>query len=155
MKDQPAPDFNLIDQHDQPRSLQDFRGRWLVVYFYPKDGTPICTAEACSFRDEYSAIAQFGNAEIIGISQDSPESHRAFAEAHELPFILLSDEDLAATKAYGCYQPEDTPNRDYLGIWRSTFLIAPDGRIAKEYRGVVPEGHAQQIISDLQALQTA
>lgn len=153
MDGQPAPTFSLPDQNGETHSLEDYAGRWLVLYFYPKDGTPLCTAEACYFRDEQSSIASFDDAAVVGISMDTPTSHKLFAEEHQLNFPLLSDPDHVVTEAYGCWQPEDTPDREYLGIVRSTFLISPEGVIAKSYRQVTPEGHAEQIIHDLQALQ--
>ncbi len=153
MLNQPAPEFSLIDQSGVNRSLSDYRGHWVVLYFYPKDGSQLCTTEACNFRDEQAVIGQFGNAEILGISMDSPESHQQFAKDNSLDFGLLSDPEHRVIAAYGCWQPENTPNREYLGVLRSTFLISPEGRIAKEYRHVMPDDHAIEIISDLQHLQ--
>jgi peroxiredoxin len=97
-----APDFTLLDQNSENHSLQDYRGKWVVLYFYPKDETPGCTVEACGFRDTREAIAEFGNAVVLGVSKDSPESHRKFAEKHGLNFTLLSDPDLVL----GLYRDE-------------------------------------------------
>src|SRR5688572_5272831 len=98
---QPAPDFSLPDQHGKTRSLSDYAGKWVVLYFYPKDDTPGCTTEACSFRDEREAIAELGNAEVIGISKDSVKSHAKFAKKYKLNFTLLRDESTKTNQAYG------------------------------------------------------
>jgi peroxiredoxin Q/BCP len=149
----PAPDFSLPDQHDTIRQLSDYAGKWLVIYFYPKDDTPGCTAEACQFRDEREAIAQFGQAEIIGVSKDTVGSHRRFAEKHSLNFSLLSDRDHVMTEAYGAWGPKKFMGRDFFGTKRNTVLVTPDGRIAKVYEGVDPRHHAAEIIADLKVLQ--
>lgn len=148
-----APDFRLQDQSGAFVALDDFAGTWLILYFYPKDGTPLCTQEACNFRDDYSELAGQTDLAIAGISQDDIASHQAFAEAHDIPFSLLSDTDLAVTKAYECYQPQNAPDREYLGIIRSTFLIDPNGKIAKIYRFVEPNGHSKQLLEDLNSLR--
>lgn len=149
----PAPAFAAVDQNGNQQALTDYKGAWLILYFYPKDGTPICTEEACYFRDDYKQLSGQTDVSIVGVSQDDTESHKQFATAHQLPFALLSDPDLTITKAYGCYQPEDTPEREYLGIIRSTFLIDPEGIVRKEYRFVIPAEQTPQIVQDLQALQ--
>lgn len=153
MKD--APNFNLPDQDGKTTSLSDFKGRWLVLYFYPKDDTPGCTKEACSFRDEREAIAEYGNAEVVGISKDSVASHRKFADKHKLNFKLLSDTDHKVIESYGAWGPKKFMGREYIGISRNTYLINPEGKIAKEYIGVNPVKHAAQIISDLRQLQNS
>jgi peroxiredoxin Q/BCP len=150
-----APDFSLLDQDGNTKTLSDFAGHWLVLYFYPKDDTPGCTTEACNFRDERDAIAEFGNAKVIGISKDSVASHKKFADKHGLNFTLLSDPDHIATEAYGSWQPKKFMGREYMGTNRDTFLISPQGMIAKEYRGVNPKSHAADIIADLKASQSA
>ena len=149
----PAPSFSLPDQNGQTRSLADYAGKWLVLYFYPKDNTPGCTTEACSFRDERDAIAEFGQAEVIGISKDSVKSHKKFADQHHLNFTLLSDPDHQTIEAYKSWKPMKFMGREYLGTERNTFIISPDGKLAKEYRGVDPKTHAAQIIADLKELQ--
>lgn len=149
----PAPDFSLPDQNGQARTLADYAGQWLVLYFYPKDDTPGCTAEACSFRDEREAIAEFGNATVVGISKDSVSSHKKFVDKHHLNFTLLSDPGHKVIEAYGSWKPRKFMGREYLGTERNTFIISPDGKIAKEYLGVDPKTHAAQIISDLKELQ--
>lgn len=147
-----APNFSLQDQDDQTHSLQDYRGQWVVIYFYPKDDTPGCTTEACSFRDEYDYIKEHG-AVVFGISKDSVASHKKFATKYNLHFPLLSDESLDTIKAYGAYGERSMYGKKYMGIIRSTFLINPDGEIVKEYPKVTPKDHAVQIVKDLVALQ--
>jgi len=150
-----APDFALPDQEGTIKTLADYSGKWLVLYFYPKDDTPGCTTEACSFRDERDAIAEFGNAEVVGVSKDSVKSHKAFTQKFNLNFTLLSDTEHKAIEAYDSWKPKKFMGREYLGIERNTFIISPEGKIAKEYRGVDPKTHAAQIIDDLKHLQTA
>lgn len=148
-----APNFALLDQNETPHRLSDYRGRWVVLYFYPKDDTPGCTKEACNFRDAREVIAEFGNAVVLGVSKDSPESHRKFIKKHELNFILLSDPDHAVAEAYDSWDPKFFFGKTLLGTKRNTFLIDPVGNIAKEYRGVDPSAHAAEIIADLRQLQ--
>lgn len=150
-----APDFALPDQNGDVKALGDYAGRWLVLYFYPKDNTPGCTTEACSFRDERDAIAEFGNAEVVGISKDSVHSHKKFADEHHLNFTLLSDTEHKTIEAYDSWKPKRFMGSEYMGTERNTFIISPDGRIAKEYHGIDPKSHAAQIIADLKALQRA
>lgn len=150
-----APDFSLADQTGATRTLGDYAGRWLVLYFYPKDATPGCTAEACNFRDERGAIAEFGKATVVGISKDSVRSHQKFIDKYALNFTLLSDPDHVAAEAYGSWTLKKFMGREYMGVSRDTFIISPDGAIAREYRGVNPKQHAAQIIADLQQLQAA
>jgi peroxiredoxin Q/BCP len=143
-----APDFSLPDQQGRLRRLGDYRGRWLVLYFYPKDDTPGCTREACRFRDDYPALRRLG-AEILGVSVDSPESHMSFSNQYRLPFPLLAD-------AKGMVA------RQYAALWsfgpirfarRRTFLIDPQGRIARVFRKVNPDLHSREVIAALTALQ--
>jgi peroxiredoxin Q/BCP len=143
-----APDFSLPDQNGEPRVLADYRQRWVVLYFYPKDNTPGCTKEACQFRDDFLAIRSLG-AEILGVSVDSQESHAKFAGKYNLPFPLLSDADGHVAKQYGA-------------LWslafirfarRHTVIVDPHGKIAKIYREVEPETHSREVIGDLKALQ--
>lgn len=148
-----APHFALKDQHGDAKTLADYAGKWLVLYFYPRDDTPGCTAEACNFRDEREAIATFGKAEIIGISKDSVEKHRKFAEKHNLNFTLLSDPDHTTIEAYDSWKQKKFMGKTYMGIERNTFIIDPAGKIVNEYRGVNPRKHAAEIIKDLQTLQ--
>lgn len=148
-----APDFHLLDQNGHEHSLADYTGKWLVLYFYPKDDTPGCTSEACSFRDEREVIAELGNAGVIGISKDSVASHKKFADKYHLDFTLLSDPEHATIEAYDSWKPLKFMGREYMGTQRNTFIISPDGMIVKEYIGVNPKEHAVQIIADLKALQ--
>lgn len=148
-----APDFTLPDQNGDLHSLKDYAGRWLVVYFYPKDDTPGCTKEACNFRDARDAIAQFGNAHVIGISKDSVASHKKFADKHSLNFTLLSDPEHQIIEAFGAWQKKKFLGREYMGIMRNTYLVNPKGMIVKTYDSVTPATHAGEIIKDLQHLQ--
>lgn len=148
-----APDFKLADQNNQIKSLNDYRGKWLVLYFYPKDNTPGCTTEACSFRDTREVIAEQGNAEIVGISKDSVKSHQKFIKDHSLNFTLLSDPEHATIEAYDSWGPKKFMGREYFGTLRNTFLIDPESNIVKKYTGVNPKNHASQIIKDLNDLQ--
>ncbi len=141
-----ASNFSLPDQNGIMHSLQDYAGKWLVLYFYPKDETYGCTKEACNFRDARGVIAELGHAEIVGVSKDSVESHRAFAENHKLNFTLLSDPDHQVIEAYGAWG-------SLLKTHRNTYIIDPQGMIAKEYKGVDPATHAAEIIADLKQLQ--
>lgn len=152
---QKAPDFNLPDQNGKTHSLNDYRGKWLVLYFYPKDDTTGCTTEACNFRDERSAIAEFGNAEVVGVSKDSVASHKKFADKYNLDFTLLSDPEHKTIEAYGSWGPRKFMGREFLGTHRNTFIIDTNGNIAKRYEGVDPKTHASQIIKDLKTLQAA
>lgn len=146
-----APNFSLLDQNNETHSLGDYSGKWLVLYFYPKDDTPGCTTEACSFRDGYDEIAKL--AEVVGISKDSVNSHKKFAEKYHLNFTILADPDHKIIEAYGSWQPKKFMGRDYIGTSRDTFIISPESQIVKEYRGVTPKDHANQIIAALQTLQ--
>jgi peroxiredoxin Q/BCP len=149
-----ASDFSLQDQAGTVRSLKDYRGRWVVVYFYPNDNSLNCTREACNFRDEYRIIAQFGGAEVIGINKGSVESHKKFADRHHLNFPILSDPDHVVTSAYGAWRSGPAKFYDRaFGTRRNTYLINPKGEIVKEYRNVDPNDHAQEVINDLQELQ--
>ena len=148
-----APDFNLPDQDGKMHSLKNYSGKWLVLYFYPKDSTPGCTTEACNFRDERDAIAEYGNAVVIGISKDTVASHKKFVEKNKLNFTLLSDETHEVIEAYGAWGSKKFMGRVFIGVHRNTYIIDPDGNIAKEYIGVNPKNHATEIINDLKALQ--
>lgn len=150
-----APDFSLIDQDGIVHSLKNYAGKWLVLYFYPKDNTSGCTTEACNFRDEREAIADLGNAEVVGISKDSVASHKKFADKHGLTFTLLSDPDHTTIEAYGAWGPRKFMGREYFGTHRQTYIIDPNGDIVKQYDKVDPKKHAAEIIQDLKSLQAA
>ena len=143
----PAPEFELSDQNGQLHSLEDYRDQWVVLYFYPKDETPGCTTEACEFRDNIFAYKDL-NAQILGVSLDDAESHKAFAENHGLPFPLLADVDGEASTAYGV----KTRMFGMTVAKRQTFIIGPDGKIAKHYEKVAPAEHAKQVLADLTTL---
>lgn len=148
-----APDFSLQDQSDTTRTLADYAGKWVVLYFYPRDDTPGCTTEACNFRDERESIAAIGNCEVIGISKDSVKSHKKFVDKYGLNFTLLSDESTETIQAYGAWQEKSMYGKKYMGIQRMTVIIDPTGNIVKEYPKVDPKQHAADIITELQALQ--
>lgn len=150
-----APDFSLQDQNGTTRTLANFVGKWVVLYFYPKDDTPGCTAEACSFRDERESIASLGNCEVIGISKDSVKSHKKFVEKYGLNFTLLSDESAETIQAYGAWQEKSMFGKKYMGIQRMTVIVNPSGFIVKEYPKVDPKKHAVEIINDLRKLQSS
>lgn len=149
---QKAPDFALPDQDGVIRRLADYRGSWLVLYFYPKDDTPGCTAEACEFRDAREVLTGYG-AVVVGVSKDSVRSHKRFEEKHALTFTLLSDPKHEVIEAYGAWGPKKFMGREFLGTKRMTFLISPDGAIAREYPDVTPKEHVAQILRDLTELQ--
>ncbi len=148
-----APEFELLDQDGKMVKLSDYKGKWVVLYFYPKDDTPGCTTEACNFRDERESIAELGNAEVIGISKDSVKSHKKFSEKHNLNFTLLSDESMDTLKSYEAWGERSMYGKIYMGIIRSTYIIDPEGNIAKHYPKVNPKKHAVEIINDLKDLQ--
>lgn len=143
----PAPDFRLKDAKGKEYVLNQFRGKALVLYFYPKDNTPGCTKEACSFRDDYDVYREHGIA-IVGISPDSPQSHQRFAEKHKLPFILLSDPEKEVLKAYDAWGEKSMYGKKYIGVIRKTFLIDKDGKIIKIYPKVQLNGHSKEILRD-------
>ncbi len=147
-----APLFALPDQDGVEHSLVTHLGEWVILYFYPKDDTPGCTKEACSFRDGYAALKKEGIT-VFGISADSVRSHRKFAEKFSLPFPLLSDEEKKVVERYGVFGKKKFMGREYLGIFRTTFLINPNGVVAKVYEDVKPDDHAMTILHDLQSLR--
>ena len=144
-----APAFTLPDQDGKRVSLSDYRGKWVVLYFYPKDGTPGCTTEACEFRDNIFAFREAG-AVILGISVDDVDSHKEFATEHRLPFTLLADKQKQVARDYGVLHR-------MLGVMelarRETFIVDPLGRIAKHYREVDPGSHSKQVLADIKTLQ--
>lgn len=144
-----APDFSLKDSEGRLHSLSTYKGKWLVLYFYPKDDTPGCTIEACSLRDARDDIAALGAA-IVGVSQDDAESHEKFKASHTLNFSLLSDPDKKAIEAYGAWGKKMFGQE---GILRRTFIINPEGQVVKAYGRVTPLGHGEQIIAELKRLQ--
>ncbi len=143
-----APDFSLKDQHDNLISLSDFLGKKVIVYFYPKDNTPGCTRQACAFAASYNAFKE-KNIEVIGISRDSVSSHTRFADKFGLPFILLSDPELSAIKAYGVWQEKKNYGKVSMGVVRTTFIIDENGYIEKIMPKVKPDTNASEILSQI------
>jgi len=142
----PAPAFEAPDQNGKIRSLHEFNGQRLVLYFYPKDDTPGCTAEACSLRDHYQSLLQAGY-QILGISSDSPASHQKFITKFQLPFDLISDQDKTVHEAFGTWIQKSMYGRSYMGTERVTFVIGPDGIIQEVIAKVDTKNHAAQILT--------
>jgi peroxiredoxin Q/BCP len=140
-----APLFNGVNENNEPVSLTDFKGKKLVLYFYPKDDTPGCTAEACSLRDNYNKMLSEGY-EILGVSPDSPKKHTAFIKKYDLPFHLLSDEQKETVKAYGVWGPKKFMGRAYEGVFRTSFIINSEGIIEEVITKVDTKDHANQIL---------
>jgi peroxiredoxin Q/BCP len=149
-----APEIALPDETGTIHRLSDQRGRWTILYFYPEDDTPGCTTEACEFRDRNETIRERG-ADVWGVSPQGAASKRAFREKFDLPFTLLADEGHPAAEAYGAWGEKQNYGRTYMGIIRSTFLIGPDGRIARVWPKVKAAGHAEAVLAALDELQAA
>lgn len=149
----PAPGIALPDATGTMHDLDKQRGRWTVLYFYPTDDTPGCTVEACEFRDANETINERG-ADVWGVSPQGAASKRAFSEKFGLPFTLLADEDHAVAEAYGTWVEKQNYGKTYWGNARRTFLIDPEGRIARVWEKVKPEGHAAEVLAALDELQT-
>ncbi len=147
-----APDFTMSDQEGETHSLTEAKGKWVLLYFYPKDDTPGCTTEACTIRDSWSAFKKTGTI-VWGVSTDSTKSHAKFATKYKLPFTLLADPDKEVVGRYGVWGEKKFMGRTYQGTRRTSFLIDPDGRIAKIYENVKPAEHAAEVLSDLKALK--
>ena len=145
-----APNFSLTDQDGYHKSLNDFVGKWVILYFYPKDDTPGCTVEACSLRDANDELIAAG-AQVVGISKDDTDSHQKFKAKHNLNFTLLSDPSGTTIRAYGSWGKKMFGKE---GILRKTFIINPEGEIVKTYGRVTPLGHGEQVLKDLINLQT-
>lgn len=143
-----APEFELADETGVVRSLKEFRGKPLVLYFYPKDDTPGCTKEACSFRDGYGEYARAG-AVILGVSPDTSKSHAKFKGKYSLPFTLLADVDHKVCELYGVWGRKKYMGREYDGVFRTTFLIDPDGVVRRVFKNVKPDGHATEVLAAL------
>ncbi|MDY0126270.1 MAG: thioredoxin-dependent thiol peroxidase [Anaerolineaceae bacterium] len=143
-----APDFALQDQEEVLHNLSDYRGKKVVLYFYPKDDTPGCTKEACSFRDSFGDFRKNGLV-VLGVSKDSISSHAKFQEKYSLPFPLLSDTDTTVIKAYEAWGPKKYMGREYEGVLRITYIIDEEGKILKAYEKVKPQDHAQEILEDI------
>ena len=150
----PAPELALPDETGTVHRLSDQRGRWTVLYFYPKDDTPGCTVEACEFRDANDTIRERG-ADVWGISPQGAPSKKAFREKFQLPFTLLADEAHEASETYGTWVEKENYGKKYMGVARTTFLIDPEGRVARIWQKVKPEGHAADVLARLDELQAA
>ncbi len=146
-----APAFTLVDQDNNKRKLSDFAGKWVVLYFYPKDDTPGCTTEACEFTDGIKAFEKL-NATVIGVSPDSVASHQKFIAKHKLSVILLSDADRKVMDKYGAYGTKKMYGKETIGVIRSTFVIDPKGRIAHSWTNVRAAGHAEKVREKLSEL---
>jgi peroxiredoxin Q/BCP len=143
-----APNFTLPDQEGKDHSLSDYLGKWILLYFYPKDDTPGCTIEACTIRDQFKDFKKIG-AIVLGVSTDSVASHKKFANAYELPFTLLADVTKEVVGQYGVFGEKKFAGKTYMGTRRTSFLIDPKGNIVKIYEKVKPEVHSAEVIADL------
>lgn len=143
-----APDFTLEDQDGKKQSLSDYKGGWVLLYFYPKDDTPGCTKEACTIAEGFPKFKKL-QATVLGVSKDAVASHKKFAEKYGLPFTLLSDIDGKVCEAYGVWGEKKFMGRTYMGIKRESFLVNPEGKIAKHYSAVKPALHADEVLADL------
>ncbi len=148
-----APDFILPDQNGDQVRLSDFKGKWVILYFYPKDMTPGCTTEACNFQ---TALPQINNndAVVMGVSKDSVERHKKFAEKQSLSFKLLSDSESDVCEKYGVWRKKKLYGKEFMGIVRSTFIINPQGEIAKVYPKVKVKEHYREVLEDLKKLKS-
>lgn len=149
---QPAPDFNLPASTGKPISLSQFAGKKVVLFFYPQDMTPTCTAEACEFRDGIGKFRRHG-AVVLGISPDPVNRHLKFAEQYGLPYPLLADEELEACKLYDVWKLKKLYGREYMGVQRSTFLIDREGKLAREWRNVRIKGHVEAVLAAVKGLE--
>jgi thioredoxin-dependent peroxiredoxin len=145
----PAPFFELKDQDGNNISLKDFKGKKVVLYFYPKDDTPGCTKESCNFRDEFPRFTG-ANAAVVGISPDSVQSHKKFAEKYKLPFTLLADEEKEVVKKYGVWKEKSMYGKKYMGVERTTFIIDENGKIKKIFSKVKVDGHNDEVYQALE-----
>ena len=145
---QAAPDFEAVDDTGARVRLADFRGRPVVLYFYPKDDTPGCTAQACGFRDAYALYEERG-AVVLGVSPDDEASHARFKQKYGLPFTLLADPEHEVAEAYGVWVQKSRSGKTFMGVKRSTFLIGPDGTVQQAMYGVKAEGNAEQVLAAL------
>jgi len=145
-----APDFELEDENGVPHKLSDYRGKFVVLYFYPKDDTPGCTTEACNFRDDYSAYTKAGVV-ILGVSPDNVKSHAKFKMKHQLPFTLLADINHEVCVTYGVWALKKMMGREYFGVLRTTYLIGPDGKIVKVFEKVKPADHSAEVLAAINA----
>ncbi len=150
-KGQQAPEFTLLDQDGVAHTLSSYKGKWVLLYFYPKDDTPGCTIEACTIRDQFKDFQKI-DAVVLGVSTDTVASHKKFALAYELPFTLLADEHKEVVGMYGVFGEKKMMGKTYMGTHRTSFLIDPSGNVAKVYEQVKPERHANEVLTDLAEL---
>ena len=143
-----APDFSSVDQNGDNIALKDYKGNWVVLYFYPRADTPGCTIEACEFRDSYKKIQKTG-AVLLGISPDTSKAQKKFEEKFDLPFTLLGDAEKKVANLYGVMKEKNMYGRKVMGVARTTFLIGPDGKIKHVFEKVKPEGHAEEVLTEL------
>lgn len=143
-----APAFTLPDEAGKERSLKDYVGKWVLLYFYPKDDTPGCTIEACTIRDQFADFKKI-KAEVLGVSPDSVESHRKFKDGYQLPFTLLADTEKRVVNLYGVWGEKNMMGKKYMGVYRTSFLIDPEGVVRKVYKNVKPPKHAGEVLKDL------
>jgi peroxiredoxin Q/BCP len=140
-----APDFTSVDQNGEKIALRDYKGKWVVLYFYPRADTPGCTIEACSFRDSFKRVEKIG-AVVLGVSPDSAKDQKKFADKFDLPFTLVEDDDKKICNAYGVIQEKNMYGKKVMGVARTTFIIGPDSKIKHIFQKVKPEGHAEQVL---------
>lgn len=148
---QVAPDFTLPASNGEEVSLQGFKGKNVILYFYPKDMTPGCTTEACDFRDQHSQLSDLDTV-ILGISKDSLDRHKKFIEKYGLPFLLLADEEHKVAELYGVWKLKKNYGKEYMGIERSTFIIDKEGQLVKEWRKVKVKGHVEEALNAIKEL---
>ncbi len=149
LQNSPAPDFSLEDENGTKHSLSDFKGKTVLLYFYPKDDTPGCTTEACNFRDDYSSYESAGVV-ILGVSPDTVKAHKKFKEKYQLPFTLLADIDHTVCEMYGVWGRKKFMGKEYDGVFRTSFLIDKTGMIKKVYENVKPADHSKEVIGDIE-----
>lgn len=147
-----VPDLALPSSNGDSVSLHDFKGRYIVLYFYPKDDTPGCTKEACEFRDQHEDFSEL-DAVIVGVSKDPLKKHEAFINKYDLPFVLLSDENLELLKAFGAWTEKSMYGKSFMGIERCTFLIDPEGKVVKAWRKVKVTNHVKEVLEALRELR--
>jgi peroxiredoxin Q/BCP len=147
-----APDFNSVDQNGQNVALKDYKGNWVVLYFYPRADTPGCTIEACSFRDSFQRVEKTG-AVVLGVSPDTAKDQKKFVDKFDLPFTLIADADKKICNAYGVLQEKNMYGKKVMGVARTTFIIGPDAKIKHIFEKVKPEGHAEQVLEWLKDAQ--
>lgn len=148
-----APDFRLFDQNSELHTLKQYRSQWVILYFYPKDDTPGCTVEACSFRDNFMALKRAGIV-VLGVSVDPVKKHAKFVEKYELPFTLLADEEKQVVNLYGVWGKKKFMGREYMGTNRVSFLIDPKGKLVKIYDSVKPNDHVIEVLQDVKNLKS-